>query len=308
MNCEESKPMRVLLTGASGYLGQAIYKMGQNCFDWNLFDWQEPELGKADWIRGDILNKDEVQKACIGCDAIIHTAGLHTVKWNKLGDEKSFTINTTGTRYILEAAVSSGIPRVIATTSIRAVHHECPSDHPTTETTIPHPNELYGLSKHISEIYCQYHSRVNGLETICLRPAAIRTATPGVISLHFLFEWVDVRDVAWAHLRSLQVSMEKRHETMIIASNTPMIHQNADEFIADPEDTLRRIVMQMQLDPDLLTKFEGYHHYMNRDPRTIEWFSIDKAGRLLGYEPRYGFAYWPNPDEATAYESFQCNE
>ena len=45
VNCEESKPMRVLLTGASGYLGQAIYKMGQNCFDWNLFDWLEPELG-----------------------------------------------------------------------------------------------------------------------------------------------------------------------------------------------------------------------------------------------------------------------
>ncbi len=74
---------RIMLTGAAGYLGQAIYQMGRDDYEWVLFDWRLPETTyhtNLDWVLGDILDCNALEQASIGCDMIIHTAALHTKK------------------------------------------------------------------------------------------------------------------------------------------------------------------------------------------------------------------------------------
>ncbi len=250
--------------------------------------------GVSTWITGDILDMAALNKACEGCDAIIHTAALHTVKWNKLGDDKSFIINTIGTKNVLQAAVNNKICRAVYTSSIRAASHEKPYRLPTSEDAPVLPNELYGLSKAVSEQLCEYYARNHGIQVICLRPAAIRTSPQRSVSFSLMFEWVDVRDVAKAHLLAVEAGFDRKFEVMLITSRTPMAGISAEEFYADHVGCMRKIALQQGILPEKVELCEGFDKYAKRDPKKLEWFSIAKAEKLMGYDPQYGFASWPD--------------
>lgn len=285
--------MKILLTGASGFLGQEIYEMGKDKYEWVLFDKFAPVKGQEHWLYGDVRDRQALEFAGRGCDAVLHTAGVHTKKWEALGDDESFIINSIGTKNALQAAVNNNIPRVVFTSSIRAVSFLKQRPLPITEELEPEPNELYGFSKTISEQYCRYYTDNYGLETICLRPAAIQRTDKGIVSFNLLFEWVDIRDVARAHLLALETSFERKYEIMFIASDTPMTDIPAEAFYADPKGCLHDMAVRYGVAPGDVEKCQGYEYYANLEPHKFEWFSIEKARRLMGYNPEYGFAKWP---------------
>ena len=97
--------MKVLITGATGFLGKYVVKeLKNNGYQVVAFGRNE-KIGKAlidsnvEFFKGDIENKEDLLRAFQGCSAVIHAAALSTVwgKWNNF-----YKVNVLGTRNIVE--------------------------------------------------------------------------------------------------------------------------------------------------------------------------------------------------------------
>ncbi len=115
--------MKVLVTGGGGFLGAAICRLLLARGDAVVTLQRSPPPadapGNVDWRRGDIANAATVADAAHGCEAIIHTAA----KAGDWGPEADYRrANVQGTRNVLEACRSLGIPWLVHTSSPSVVH------------------------------------------------------------------------------------------------------------------------------------------------------------------------------------------
>lgn len=98
------KKQRILITGGSGFIGSHLVdELTKNRFDVTIFDLKKSKYAKARTIIGDILNKNEIEKASKDCDFIIHLAGMlgtHELVDNPI---KATEINVIGTLNVLES-------------------------------------------------------------------------------------------------------------------------------------------------------------------------------------------------------------
>src|SRR5205814_7002397 len=79
------------------------------------FDRQPPADG-IDWIRGDLLDPDDVAAALDGCDAVFHLAALYS--YSRADAAAMEAVNVEGTRVLLDAVARAARPlRVVHTSS-----------------------------------------------------------------------------------------------------------------------------------------------------------------------------------------------
>lgn len=120
--------MRVLVTGGTGYLGQAIvHALLERGHVPVVFAraQQRPDVfvpkeeSRRLFIRGDVRDRDAVVAAAHGCDALIHTAALVSI-WRP--DARDFDdTNVGGLRHALEAVRTHGLQRMVYTSSFLAL-------------------------------------------------------------------------------------------------------------------------------------------------------------------------------------------
>jgi len=273
---------KILLTGGCGLTGRTLAPMLKDTYDVTHFEMRDPGDGLP-FIQGDLRSSQEVAKACEGMDAVIHVAALHGKAWNELGDDMGFEVNVTGTKNILEGAASAGVKRVVFTSSIWASGHGSPPPDclPMDEEMQREPAELYGLTKILGEQMCRYATAKDGISTVVLRPGGIRPAEmyePGYVG--FLTAAVDVRDVAQAHVLGLQAPDEMTHEVFIITADSPLSNVDPEAFRQDPARTLDSVV-------------PGAGELVRTGTLQLgagaEWYTVEKAKRMLGYRPEFGF-------------------
>ncbi|MBN1959760.1 MAG: NAD-dependent epimerase/dehydratase family protein [Deltaproteobacteria bacterium] len=145
--------MRILITGATGFIGGAItrvllangYNLRTVC--------RNQQKGKAlaalglEIQSGDLHNHEVMQRAVKDVDLIIHAAGL-TIEPTP-GDFNHANIEIT--RLLLEAAAAEqNLRRFVFISSIFACG-PAPKDNDLTETTLCHPVSAYGRSKYKAE-------------------------------------------------------------------------------------------------------------------------------------------------------------
>lgn len=104
---------KILLTGATGYIGYNIAKqLLQTGYSLRFFVRNPKDciLGmNAEIITGDIRCYSDVENAVSGCDYVIHAAGLFT--FDELRKEEIYDVN--GTKNICEAVKKCNIKRLV---------------------------------------------------------------------------------------------------------------------------------------------------------------------------------------------------
>lgn len=115
--------MRVLVTGASGFLGGAVAR-GLLDAGYEVTVLQRSASGlPCREVRGDITDRQAVAEAVSGANGVIHLAAKVAVT----GDHAEFTrINVAGTKLLIEAARTAGIRRFVQVSSPSVAHAGSP--------------------------------------------------------------------------------------------------------------------------------------------------------------------------------------
>ncbi|EAW46692.1 SDR family oxidoreductase [Nodularia spumigena CS-584] len=192
--------MNILITGANGFVGQAICHQLVHTPQTNLifaavrsgqsqvnlsYPIQTVEIASLDDLnqRQDILAR---------VDCIIHLAArVHQMKDTAADPLAAFrAINTEATLNLARQAAQHGVKRFIYLSSIKVNGEKTTPGCPFTADDTPAPQDPYGISKAEAEIQIRELSAETGLEVVIIRPPLVYG--PGV-KANFLsmMRWLD---------------------------------------------------------------------------------------------------------------------
>lgn len=167
--------MKVLITGAGGFLGRHIAKklLAKNYSVFNFSRSIHPaldDLGVVS-IRGDLSDPEAISRGCRGMDAVIHTAA----KVGMSGKWKDFyQTNCQGTRNLLSALKENGVKKLVHTSTPSVVFGQ--DDIRNGDETLNYPERFlthYARSKAIAEKMVLDANDPATLSTVALRPHLI---------------------------------------------------------------------------------------------------------------------------------------
>ena len=119
--------MRILFTGATGFIGRhLVARLRQDGYVvWALaYDPGGPTICPegVESVIGGICDAQAMKTVTAGCDAVFHLAGKAYALAEVKGDEDTYcTINTDGTRHVLEGAVADGAKAFVLFSSVKAM-------------------------------------------------------------------------------------------------------------------------------------------------------------------------------------------
>lgn len=192
--------MRVLLTGAGGFVGRRLAPFLAPDFDLVLGDLC-PGNG-PEWRPLDVRRLDQVEAACRGVDAVVHLAiasGHEGDYEDDAFNDLRFDVNVKGTRNVLEAAVRCGVKRVVYTSSLMVVWGYGSGEEvgPNAE---PRPVGTYAVTKRLGEVIARDFHRQHGIEAVCLRIAKpVDLADEAVRAAPIRPQWIAFPDLCRAY-------------------------------------------------------------------------------------------------------------
>ena len=287
--------MKVLVTGSSGHLGEAMVRHLQPDHDVVSIDIKRSEFTN---ITGSISNRELVRQAMQGVEVVFHAATLHKPHVATHTKQQFVDTNITGTLILLEEAVSAGVRAFIftSTTSVFGDALAPPRDQPAawiTEEVTPIPKNIYGVTKTAAEDLCKLFHRNHGLACIILRTSRffpedddrkdVRDAFEGnnAKANEFLYRRVAIDDIVTAHILAAKRAVDLGFGKYIITATTPFTQ-------ADLVDLRHRA-------PEVLAKY--YPEYADIY-RSLGWRMFDDVGRVyvnaaarkdLGWQPAEDF-------------------
>ena len=118
-------------------------------------------------VEGSLLDRDAVDRALDGVEAVFHQAALPSVPVSIDQPLRTHHANLTATLELLEGCRRAGVKRLIYAASSSAY-----GDHDVeaaTESLEPRPKSPYAVQKLAGEHYCRVYAEVFGIQTIGLR-------------------------------------------------------------------------------------------------------------------------------------------
>lgn len=167
--------MKILLTGATGFVGQALVmkltdhdliKMGRN----------KSQKKQINYLYVDGINsKNEFFLNDYKCDVVIHCAARVHVMNDSSGDPlQAFReVNTYGTLNLAQQAADAGVKRFIFISSIKVNGESTELGNPFKPDDSYIPSDPYGLSKYEAEVGLRKISAETGMEVIIIRPPLV---------------------------------------------------------------------------------------------------------------------------------------
>jgi nucleoside-diphosphate-sugar epimerase len=287
---------RVVVTGGSGKAGRAVVRdlveSGHDVLNVDMVAPSEP-IGR--FLQADLTELGEAIEALRGADCVVHLAAIPAPGIRTVG--QTFEINTLSTYNVFSAATQVGLERVIWASSetvlglpfgtrharnlldaAAAPGHIVEPDYvPIDESHPRRPHSSYSLSKVVAEEMAVQFARWSRMPFIGLRFSAIRESVeyesfPESWRDPHMGEWnvwgyVDARDVAQACRLSLAADMTGAEVFIIAAADTASDRPNS-ELLATCFPTVR------------VASAAGDHDTL---------LAIDKARKVLGYDPAYSW-------------------
>ena len=288
--------MRILVTGSSGHLGEALVRTLRASTNEIIGIDRTPSPFTTH--VGSIVDRAIVRRCMDGADAVIHTATLHKPHVGTHSKQEFVDTNITGTLNLLEEAVSAGVSAFVftSTTSAFGAAMTPPRDAPAvwvTEDVRPIPKNIYGVTKIAAEDLCELHHRVHGLACVVLRTSrffpeeddnsAIRGAyaDANVKANEYLNRRVELQDVVDAHLLALEKAPSIGFGRYIITATTPFLPDELVELRHNAAAVVERHV------PEYVEVYarRGWKMFPGIDRVYVN----DRARRELGWQPRYDF-------------------
>lgn len=290
--------MRILVTGSSGHLGEALVRVlcerGDDVVGLDVLE--SPFTN----ILGSVADRELVRRSVPGVEAIVHAATLHKPHVGSHSRGEFIETNVAGTLNLLEEAVDAGVSRFVFTSTTSAFGRALTPapDAATawvTEQVTPLPRNIYGVSKRAAEDLCELAWRDHRLPCLILRtsrffpePDDSESARTAYDDLNLkvnelLYRRVDLQDVVSAHLLALERAEEIGFARYLISATTP--------FRRDQVDLLRRDLPSVvaELFPDYEEIYESRGWSML--PGVDRVYDNALAVRELGFAPRYDFRH-----------------
>jgi nucleoside-diphosphate-sugar epimerase len=269
--------MRVVVTGGSGKAGRwVVQHLRERGYDVLNVDVRHDGSDFGLCAVADLTDPGQAFELTSAADAIVHLAAIPAPDMRSPAE--TFRINALSTYNVFSAAEAHHVERVIWASSetVLGLPFDIPPGFaPIDETIELRPESSYSLSKVVGEAMAVQFNRRTQIPFVGLRisnimepPDYARFPTwqdDPTLRKWNLWGYVDVRDVAQAVRRGLEADLTGAEVCIVAAADTVMVRPSA-ELMAEvfPSVPLRRPV-------------EGRETLL----------SIDRARRLLGYEPAY---------------------
>jgi nucleoside-diphosphate-sugar epimerase len=278
----------VAVTGSSGKLGRSVVReLHEHGYRVVALDRvADPGSAAHVRVRVELTDHGQVREALTavddrhdGVDAVVHLAAIPAPGLST--NAATFANNITATYNVFAAARAAGIRNVVYASSetVLGLPFDTPPPYlPVDEDYAPRPESTYSLVKTLEEEMARQFCRwVPDLKMIGLRFSNVMNPDDYAQFATFdadprarrwnLWAYIDGRDGAQAVRRALELDTVGADVFVIANADTVMSRHSADLAAAEfPGVPVRREV--------------GEHETL---------LSIDKARRVLGYEPRHSW-------------------
>jgi dihydroflavonol-4-reductase len=315
--------MKALVTGATGFVGAAVAKALVGA-GWQVRVLVRPGSDRANLQRltvqvvdGDLADASSLERALEGCDGLFHVAADYRL--GARDPRPLYRTNVDGTRNILGAARTVGVPRIVYTSSVATVGIPAggaPGDE-RTPVTLGNMIGHYKRSKYLAEEVAREAAGA-GLSVVIVNPSTpvgpgdIKPTPTGQLVLDAAcgrmpayvdtgLNIVHVDDVAAGHL--LAFERGRAGERYILGGEDMSLRTILAEIAGLTGRKPPRIRLPYGAVLPMAYLAEGFARLSGRSGRlTLEgvrmsrkrmFFSSDKAVRDLGYR-------WRPPQQAFA--------
>lgn len=321
--------MNILVTGGAGFIGsnlcEHLLDNGHDvvCLDnfstghiENLLPLIKSFPNSFKLVVGDIRSIKDCQKAVEGIDYVLHEAALGSVPRSIKDPITTNDVNIGGFLNMLVAARDAGVKRFIFAASSSTYGDS--TTLPKVEDVIGHPLSPYAITKYVDELYADVFARIYGIEYIGLRYFNVfgRRQDPNGAYAAVIPLWVKKmmaheapningdgeysRDFTYID-NVIQINM-----LALTTTNSEAVNQIYNTAYGE-RTTLNMLASYLKeilgaFDPEIL-KIEPTHGPNRAGDIPHSLASIDKARRLLGYDPQFSMRqgleqacqwYWDN--------------
>jgi UDP-glucose 4-epimerase len=289
--------MRVLVTGSTGHLGEALVR---TLIGRHEVVGVDVVGSKFTTVVGTITDRKTLERCMDGIDAVVHTATLHKPHIATHTRQQFIDTNVTGTLNVLEVAVEARVNSFVftSTTSTFGRALTPSSGKPAgwiNEETLPVPRNIYGVSKRAAEDLCELFSISQKLPCIVLKVARFfpeeddnselgrAYADENIKVNEYLYRRVDIEDVVTAHMRAMERAPSIGFGKYVISATTPFTHGDLVDLRMNAPVVVERVFPRF--------KEEYQRRGWKMFPSIDRVYVNDQARRDLGWNPFYNFDY-----------------
>lgn len=313
MRIPENNMANVLVTGAAGFIGsnlcEALLERGDRvvCLDnfstghmENLLPLMSAYGDRFRLEVGDIRNPEDCRRAVEGVDYVLHEAALGSVPRSIKDPVTTNAVNIGGFLNMLVAARDAGVKRFVFAASSSTYGDS--KSLPKVEETIGRPLSPYAITKYVDELYADVFARTYGFEYIGLRyfnvfgrrqdpNGAYAAVIPLFVKQLMRHEAPTINGDGEYSRDFTYIDNVIRMNLLALDTTDPRAVNQIYNTAYGERTTLNELVgclkeFLAEYDP-AIAAIEPVHGPNRAGDIPHSLASIDKARRLLGYDPRY---------------------